>query len=120
MSTTPIIDRAERSAAATRWRLDPAGSNAKFQVQHFWGLITVKGHFDRLDGWLEVDRGGRRRIELNIDATSVRTRNPMGDWHLRAADRANRRPAADRRKHPPGPAPARHELEPTRDDPDAP
>ncbi|MDQ2894833.1 MAG: YceI family protein [Actinomycetota bacterium] len=86
MSTTPIIDRAQRSAAATRWRLDPTGSNAEFRVRHFWGLVTVKGHFDRLDGWLEVDRSGRRGIELNIDATSVRTRNPMRDRHLRGAD----------------------------------
>ncbi len=86
MSPIPITDRAERSSAAPRWRLDPAGSQAEFRVPHFWGLITVKGHFDRLDGWLEVDHSGRRRIELNIDATSVHTGNPMRDRHLRADD----------------------------------
>lgn len=86
MSITPTIDRAERSSAATRWRLDPTGSKAEFRVPHFWGLITVRGHFDGLDGWLEVDHSGRRRIELTIDATSVHTGNPMRDRHLRAAD----------------------------------
>lgn len=86
MSTNPITDRAECSSAATCWRLDPAGSEAEFRVRHFWGLITVKGHFERLDGRLEVDRGGRRRIELRIDAASVHTRNRMRDRHLRAAD----------------------------------
>lgn len=86
MSTTGITDRAERSSATTRWRLDLAGSTAEFRVPHFWGLVTVKGHFGGLDGWLEVDHSGRRRIELTIDATSVHTGNPMRDRHLRAAD----------------------------------
>lgn len=72
MSTTPTTDRAERLSAATRWRLDPAGSQAEFRVPHFWGLSTVKGHFDRLDGWLEVGHSGRRRIELTECNPEVR------------------------------------------------
>ncbi|MGI8716011.1 MAG: YceI family protein [Solirubrobacteraceae bacterium] len=86
MSTAPITGRAERSSAATRWRLDPAGSRAEFRVPHFWGFVTVKGHFSGLDGWLDVDENGQREIELTIDATSVHTGNPMRDRHLRASD----------------------------------
>lgn len=33
MSTTGITDRAERSSATTRWRLDLAGSTAEFRVR---------------------------------------------------------------------------------------
>jgi len=71
--------------AGTRWRLDRAGSNAEFRVPHFWGLVSVKGHFDRLDGWLEVDENQQRRIELTIDAASLDTGNRKRDQHLRSA-----------------------------------
>ncbi len=72
--------------AATRWRLDPADFSAEFRVPHFWGLITVKGHFDRLDGWLEIDHNGERTLELVIDAASLDTGNRRRDQHLRSAD----------------------------------
>lgn len=86
MSTIPITDRADGSSAATRWRLDPAGSKAEFRVPNFWGLITVKGHFDRLDGSLTVDTNGQHRMELTIDAASLDTGNWIRDKHLRSAD----------------------------------
>lgn len=86
MNATPTSDRSHSASATTRWRLDPAGSKADFRVPHFWGIWTVKGHFDRLDGWLDVDEGGRRRMELTIDAASLHTGNPMRDRHLRGAD----------------------------------
>lgn len=82
MSTTDATPR----PAATRWKLDPAQSRAEFRVPHFWGLVTVKGHFDRLDGWIETDGNGQRRLELVIDATSLSTGNHQRDAHLRSAD----------------------------------
>jgi len=72
--------------AATRWRLDPDASTAEFRVPTFWGLVRVSGHFGRLDGWLEVESHGWRRLELTIDATSVDTGNDKRDQHLRSAD----------------------------------
>jgi polyisoprenoid-binding protein YceI len=69
-----------------RWRLDPARSTAEFHVPNFWGLMKVKGHFDRLSGWLEIGEHGERRIELSIDATSVNTGNEKRDEHLRSGD----------------------------------
>jgi polyisoprenoid-binding protein YceI len=72
--------------AATRWRLEPAHSSAEFRVPHFWRLLKVKGHFDRLDGWLELKQNGDRRLELIIDAASLSTGNRKRDEHLRAAD----------------------------------
>jgi polyisoprenoid-binding protein YceI len=71
--------------AVTRWRLDPAASSAEFQVPHFWGLVTVKGHFERLDGWLEIDENGQRQITLTIDAASLHTSIGKRDKHLRSA-----------------------------------
>lgn len=73
-------------SAATRWIIDPVRSSAEFRVPNFWGLVKIKGHFDRIDGWLEIDDDGSRRLELIIDAASVNTGNRRRDQHLRGAD----------------------------------
>ncbi len=69
-----------------RWRLDPDRSTAEFRVPNFWGLMKVKGRFERLSGWLEIGEQGERRIELTIDATSLNTGNDKRDEHLRSAE----------------------------------
>jgi polyisoprenoid-binding protein YceI len=66
------------------WRLDPQRSSVEFRVGHFWGLMTVKGHFDDYEG--RFDLGGGPAIELTIDAASVQTGNRKRDRHLRSAD----------------------------------
>ena len=60
-----------------RWELDPQRSNVEFRVGHFWGLATVKGHFDEYEG--RLDLGADPAIELTIDAASVQTGNPKRD-----------------------------------------
>jgi polyisoprenoid-binding protein YceI len=69
-----------------RWRLDPSASTAEFRVPHFWGLVTVKGHFERLDGYLEVGDGQQRHMTLTIDAASLHTGISKRDKHLRSGD----------------------------------
>ena len=90
MTTGPLPNDARDAIGSertpTRWRLDPTNSTARFSVPHFWGLIKVKGRFDRLDGWLETDGNGHRRLELTIDAASLGTGNRQRDRHLRSAD----------------------------------
>jgi len=71
MNNHPIIDQTRDQLAVTRWRLDPAASSAEFQVPHFWGLVTVKGHFERLDGWLEIDES-RHPSMSTISSTAAR------------------------------------------------
>lgn len=73
-------------STTTRWTVEPDHSSAEFRVPHFWGLVTVKGHFDRIGGWLEVDDNDFRRLELVIDAASVNTGNGRRDDHLRGPD----------------------------------
>ena len=62
MNTHPSTAQAQSRSHDTRWRLDPSASTAEFRVPHFWGLVTVKGHFERLDGYLEVDDRGQRQM----------------------------------------------------------
>jgi polyisoprenoid-binding protein YceI len=54
MSTTHFAQDS-RQLAGTRWRLDLSGSSAEFRVPNVWGLGSVKGRFQRLDGRLELD-----------------------------------------------------------------
>ncbi len=86
MSSIPTADRTAGASATTRWRLDPTGSRAEFRVPYLWGLVTIKGHFERLDGRLDVEEGGARRMELTIDAASIHTGIRRRDRHLRSAD----------------------------------
>ena len=84
MNDNPSPGQAQRPLADTRWRLDPTASTAQFLVPHFWGLVTVKGHFERLDGSLELNESGQRQITLTIDAASLRTGINRRDRHSRA------------------------------------
>jgi len=88
----PSIDPAAPSAGAAtalptgEWTLDPDNSRAEFAVKHFWGLITVRGHFSEIAGELSIDQAGAVAGELKIDAASVDTGNKQRDKHLRSAD----------------------------------
>jgi polyisoprenoid-binding protein YceI len=88
----PNIDPAATSAgaatalAAGEWALDPDNSRAEFAVKHFWGLVTVRGHFNEIAGELSIDPAGAVAGELRIDAASLDTGNKQRDKHLRSAD----------------------------------
>jgi polyisoprenoid-binding protein YceI len=81
--TTTAIERAR--VAPSRWSLDRDGSSVGFTVKTMWGLIPVRGRFDRFAGSYEVGRNGAT-IELTIDADSVDTGNGKRDEHLRSSD----------------------------------
>ena len=66
------------------WRLDPARSSVEFHVRHFYGLMTVKGRFDRFEGSLDLSRDPA--ISLVVDADSLDTKNKQRDKHLRSED----------------------------------
>ncbi|HEY5197349.1 MAG TPA: YceI family protein [Solirubrobacteraceae bacterium] len=86
MNTTLSIDDPHDQLAGTRWELDPSGSTAEFHVPNLWGLVKVHGRFAGLDGQLEVDEHGARRLHLKIDASSLDTGNRRRDRHLKSAD----------------------------------
>ena len=85
MTTNAIPSVAATPELATgAWRLDPARSSVEFHVRHFYGLMTVKGHFERYDGTLQLN--GRPAVELVIDADSLDTKQAKRDEHLRSAE----------------------------------
>jgi polyisoprenoid-binding protein YceI len=76
--------RAAGGLASGTWRVDPARSSVEFHVRHFYGLMTVKGRFDRYRG--SLDLAGRPAVELVVDAESLDTKVKQRDKHLRADD----------------------------------
>ena len=86
MNANSPTAQTQKPLAEGRWRLDPSASSAEFQVPHFWGLVAVKGHFERLDGYLELDDGRQRSMTLTIDAASLHTGIGRRDKHLRSGD----------------------------------
>jgi polyisoprenoid-binding protein YceI len=85
MSTGPTTSPTPVSELTTgTWRLDPSRSSVEFHVRHFYGLMTVRGHFDRYEGTVELVSDPA--VELTIDADSLDTKNAKRDKHLRSAD----------------------------------
>ena len=71
-----------------RWRLDLRRSSVEFRAGHFWGLATVKGHFDEYEGRLDLNGGPAieltardQSIPLELDA---RARRVGGELEIEA------------------------------------
>jgi hypothetical protein len=85
MSTTRLsTDTTSAELVTERWRLDPARSSVEFRVPHFWGLVTVKGHFKLYEGTLDLR--SEPAVQLTIEADSLDTGIAKRDQHLRSAD----------------------------------
>jgi polyisoprenoid-binding protein YceI len=74
-------------APTATWTIDPVHSVAEFKVKHMM-ISNVKGQFTSLNGALTLDETDvtRSRIEATIDATSIHTRDPQRDAHLKSPD----------------------------------
>lgn len=68
------------------WTLDAAQSTFAFRVKHFWGLMTVQGHFTQAAGEATVDAGGAVAVHVEIDVASLDTKHGQRDKHLRSED----------------------------------
>jgi polyisoprenoid-binding protein YceI len=80
--------RARQTGAVSQgtWRVAAEHSRIDFKVRKM-GLYFVKGRFKRLSGSVEVGPDGMPMGgTVRIDASSVTTRMPPRDWHLRTRD----------------------------------
>ena len=70
-----------------KWNVDTVHSTIGFSVRHMM-ISNVKGTFNEFDGNIELDPTDLTdaSIEFTIDASSVDTRMPDRDDHLRSAD----------------------------------
>lgn len=71
----------------TTWTLDPAHSQVEFMAKHMM-ITKVRGRFATVNGTVEVDESdlSQSRVEVEIDAPSIDTRQEDRDTHLRSGD----------------------------------
>ncbi len=75
------------SAAQTTYSIDSSHSSAQFSVRHMM-ISNVKGEFSNVRGTIVYDPEnlGNSSIEAVIDVSSINTREPSRDAHLKSAD----------------------------------
>jgi polyisoprenoid-binding protein YceI len=73
------------SAGTTTYQIDPRHSSAGFGVTHLM-ISTVRGEFHGVTGTLVLDDSdvSKSSVNVTIDATSVDTREPDRDKHLKS------------------------------------
>jgi polyisoprenoid-binding protein YceI len=71
----------------TTWKIDPAHSNAQFSVRHLM-ISNVKGEFTQVSGQIFFDPQKPETLsaETIIDVSTINTREPDRDKHLKSAD----------------------------------
>lgn len=81
------MDTSQTTEGTTTWKLDPAHSQAEFVVKHMM-ITKVRGRFATVSGTLEVDEENpsQSRVEVEIEASSIDSRQEDRDTHLRSAD----------------------------------
>ncbi len=67
--------------------IDPVHTNVGFNVRHLM-IAKVRGHFKSVSGTIAIAAGSDlpEAVDVTIDASSVDTREPQRDDHLRSPD----------------------------------
>ena len=83
--TTVAIPEVEKST--TTWNIDPIHSTVQFKIKHMM-ISNVKGEFSSVRGSLELDKVDieNSRVQGEIDAATINTREAQRDAHLKSAD----------------------------------
>lgn len=69
------------------WTIDPAHSRIEFLVRHMM-ISKVRGVFEKFSGTVALDEENPENttVDVEIDASSINTREERRDAHLRSAD----------------------------------
>jgi len=70
-----------------KYQIDPSHSSASFSIKHMM-IAKVHGGFEKMSGKLDFDpaKPEKANLEVAIDASSINTREPQRDTHLKSAD----------------------------------
>ncbi|NUM57293.1 MAG: YceI family protein [Bdellovibrionaceae bacterium] len=71
----------------SKYQIDPSHSSASFSIKHMM-IAKVHGSFDKITGVLNYDANSplKSNVEVSIDASSINTREPQRDAHLKSPD----------------------------------
>jgi polyisoprenoid-binding protein YceI len=69
------------------WEIDTAHSSAQFTVRHLM-ISNVRGEFSKVTGRVNFDGDdlARSSVEATVDVSTINTREPDRDAHLRSPD----------------------------------
>lgn len=69
------------------WQIDASHSHVGFSVRHMM-ISKVRGQFERFTGTIEVNEDNivQSHVDVQIETTSINTRDEKRDAHLRSAD----------------------------------
>ena len=89
---TPELEKSglvvvQPKASTSTWAIDRVHSTAQFKVKHMM-ISNVLGEFTSITGVLERDENDvtKSKIRASIDASTINTREPQRDAHLKSAD----------------------------------
>jgi polyisoprenoid-binding protein YceI len=79
--------RTAPQTSTSTWNIDPVHSVAEFKVKHMM-ISNVKGQFPKVTGTLTLDESdlANSHVEASIEASSIETRDPQRNAHLKSAD----------------------------------
>jgi polyisoprenoid-binding protein YceI len=75
------------AAGSSTWQIDPQHAAAQFAVKHLM-ISTVRGEFHGVTGTINWDDRdiSKSTVDVTIDATTVDTREPQRNTHLKSPD----------------------------------
>lgn len=83
-----ILSSFQFASAQVKWTVDPAHTNARFEVKHL-GIAFVDGEFTTLEGEMESQNAedfNNSKVSFTIDVNSISTRVEDRDNHLKSDD----------------------------------
>jgi polyisoprenoid-binding protein YceI len=82
-----VLSPALALGQASTWSIDPAHSHASFTVRHLI-ISNVRGDFAKTTGTVTLDEKDvtKSSVEATIDVTTIDTREPKRDEHLKSPD----------------------------------
>ncbi|MFO0726022.1 MAG: YceI family protein [Myxococcota bacterium] len=75
------------AAQASTWEVDSSHTAAQFSVRHLM-VSNVRGEFSKVTGTVELDDKdvSKSKVKVEIDVSTVNTREPKRDEHLKSAE----------------------------------
>jgi polyisoprenoid-binding protein YceI len=82
-----LEEKEKENPLKATYKIDPAHSTAQFVVRHMM-ITNVRGGFNKIQGTVVYDseNPAASSVDATIDATSINTREPDRDTHLKSAD----------------------------------
>jgi polyisoprenoid-binding protein YceI len=87
LATSLTLALAAGAAGAAEYTIDPSHTTSGFAVKHLM-VSTVHGAFGKTTGTVNLDDKDptKSTIDVTIDASTIDTREPKRDTHLKSAD----------------------------------